>query len=39
MEKGNHDELIAKGGMYAGLYNTYFGHKSLDHIEKMKKLI
>jgi ABC-type multidrug transport system fused ATPase/permease subunit len=38
MEEGNHDELIAKGGMYAELYNTYFRHQSLEYIEKMKEL-
>jgi len=39
MEEGNHDELIAKGGMYAELYNTYFRHQSLEYIEKMKELV
>lgn len=39
MEEGNHDELIAKGGMYAALYNTYFRHQSLEYIEKMKELV
>ncbi len=38
MEEGNHDELMAKGGMYAELYNTYFRHQSLEYIEKMKEL-
>lgn len=36
VEEGNHDELMAKGGMYAELYNTYFRHQSLEYIEKMK---
>ena len=39
MEEGNHDELMAKGGMYAELYNTYFRHQSLEYIEKMKELV
>ncbi|MFW9901156.1 MAG: ABC transporter ATP-binding protein [Candidatus Thorarchaeota archaeon] len=38
MEEGNHDELMAKGGMYAELYNTYFRHQSLEYIEKVKEL-
>jgi ABC-type multidrug transport system fused ATPase/permease subunit len=38
IEEGNHDELMAKGGMYAELYNTYFRHQSLEYIEKMKEL-
>jgi len=37
VEEGNHDELMAKGGMYAELYNTYFRHQSLEYIEKMKE--
>ncbi|MFX1570473.1 MAG: ABC transporter ATP-binding protein [Promethearchaeota archaeon] len=39
MEEGNHDELMAKGGMYAELYNTYFRHQSLEYIEKAKEMI
>jgi ATP-binding cassette subfamily B protein len=38
-EEGNHDVLMAKGGMYAELYNTYFRHQSLKYIEKMKELV
>jgi ATP-binding cassette subfamily B protein len=37
VEEGNHDQLMAKGGMYAELYNTYFRHQSLEYIEKMKE--
>ncbi len=37
VEEGNHDELMAKGGKYAELYNTYFRHQSLEYIEKMKE--
>ncbi len=39
VEEGNHDMLMAKGGTYAGLYNTYFRHQSLEYIEKMKEMI
>ncbi|MFX1303563.1 MAG: ABC transporter ATP-binding protein [Promethearchaeota archaeon] len=39
VEEGNHDELMAKGGMYAELYNTYFRHQSLEYIEKMKEIV
>ena len=38
IEEGNHDELIAKGGMYAELYNTYFRHQSLQYIEEIGKM-
>ncbi|MFW9826456.1 MAG: ABC transporter ATP-binding protein [Candidatus Thorarchaeota archaeon] len=38
VEEGNHDELIAKNGMYAELYNTYFRHQSLEYIEKVKEI-
>jgi ABC-type multidrug transport system fused ATPase/permease subunit len=38
VEEGNHDDLMAKGGTYAELYNTYFRHQSLEYIEKMKEL-
>lgn len=33
IEEGNHDVLMAHGGHYAELYNTYFRHQSLDYIE------
>jgi ABC-type multidrug transport system fused ATPase/permease subunit len=33
IEEGNHDELMAQGGHYAELYNTYFRHQSLEYIE------
>ncbi|MBN1311991.1 MAG: ABC transporter ATP-binding protein [Anaerolineae bacterium] len=35
IERGTHDELLAQGGHYAELYNTYFRHQSLEYIEKM----
>jgi ABC-type multidrug transport system fused ATPase/permease subunit len=31
--EGTHDSLMAKGGHYAELYNTYFRHQSLEYIE------
>jgi ATP-binding cassette subfamily B protein len=33
IEEGNHDGLLARGGYYADLYNTYFRHQSLDYVE------
>ena len=33
IEEGAHDELMAQGGHYAELYNTYFRHQSLEYIE------
>lgn len=38
IEEGNHDELLAGGGYYAELYNTYFRHQSLEYIEQSGKL-
>jgi ABC-type multidrug transport system fused ATPase/permease subunit len=38
VEEGNHDKLIAKGGKYANLYNTYFRHQSLEYIEQIKRI-
>ncbi len=31
IEEGTHDGLIARGGHYAELYNTYFRHQSADY--------
>ena len=33
IEQGNHEALLARGGYYAELYNTYFRHQSLEYIE------
>jgi ATP-binding cassette subfamily B protein len=33
LEEGSHDELLAAGGHYAELYNTYFRHQSLEYVE------
>ncbi|MFK7803120.1 MAG: ABC transporter ATP-binding protein [Anaerolineae bacterium] len=33
IEQGSHDELVAQGGHYAELYDTYFRHQSLEYIE------
>jgi ATP-binding cassette subfamily B protein len=34
IEEGSHDSLLAQGGHYAGLYNTYFRHQSLAYVEQ-----
>ncbi len=34
LEEGTHDSLLAGGGHYADLYNTYFRHQSLAYIEQ-----
>ncbi|RMG76551.1 MAG: ABC transporter ATP-binding protein [Chloroflexi bacterium] len=38
IEEGNHDDLIAQGGHYAELYNTYFRHQSLSYIENAREM-
>jgi len=37
IEEGDHQDLLAKGGHYASLYNTYFRHQSLEYIEQSRK--
>jgi ATP-binding cassette subfamily B protein len=38
IEEGNHDSLIAQGGHYAELYNTYFRHQSLSYVESARSM-
>jgi ATP-binding cassette subfamily B protein len=35
LAEGTHESLMAEGGHYAELYNTYFRHQSLEYIEAM----
>ncbi len=39
IEQGTHNSLLADGGHYAELYNTYFRHQSLEYIENMKQVL
>jgi ATP-binding cassette subfamily B protein len=39
IEEGNHDGLLAQGGHYAALYNTYFRHQSLAYVEQARQLV
>ncbi len=39
IEEGTHDSLMAQGGHYAELYNTYFRHQSLAYIENARDLL
>lgn len=32
VEQGSHDQLLARGGHYSDLYNTYFRHQSPDYV-------
>jgi ATP-binding cassette subfamily B protein len=34
IEQGGHGQLMAAGGHYAELYDTYFRHQSLQYIER-----
>lgn len=38
IEEGSHDSLLAAGGHYAELYNTYFRHQSLAYVEAARDL-
>ena len=37
IEEGSHATLMARGGHYAELYDTYFRHQSLEYIESWRK--
>ncbi len=39
VEEGTHRGLLARGGHYAMLYNTYFRHQSLTYIEKAPEIL
>jgi ATP-binding cassette subfamily B protein len=39
IEEGTHAGLLARGGHYAELYNTYFRHQSLEYIETSQSLL
>lgn len=39
IEEGDHALLLAQGGHYAELYNTYFRHQSLEYIESSRALL
>lgn len=38
IEEGSHETLLARGGHYADLYNTYFRHQSLDFIDSRRSV-
>ncbi|NLD72379.1 MAG: ABC transporter ATP-binding protein [Chloroflexi bacterium] len=37
IQEGTHEELMARGGHYAELYNTYFRHQSLEYVETARE--
>jgi ATP-binding cassette subfamily B protein len=39
IEEGNHEGLLAQGGHYATLYNTYFRHQSLAYVEQARDMV
>lgn len=39
IEQGNHQALMAQGGHYAELYNTYFRHQSLEYVENARQIL
>ena len=36
LEEGDHEHLLAAGGHYAELYNTYFRHQSLEYVQQSR---
>jgi ATP-binding cassette subfamily B protein len=38
IDEGDHKTLMARGGQYANLYNTFFRHQSLAYIEQSRRL-
>jgi ATP-binding cassette subfamily B protein len=38
IQQGDHDSLMAQGGYYAELYNTYFRHQSLEYVEQARSI-
>lgn len=38
LEEGTHTGLLAAGGHYATLYNTYFRHQSLEYVEQAREI-
>lgn len=39
IEEGTHQQLLAQGGHYATLYNTYFRHQSLAYVEEIRTIL
>lgn len=39
IEEGSHNALLAGGGHYATLYNTFFRHQSLEYVEKAHSIL
>ena len=37
VERGTHDELVARGGVYAGLYESWLGNTQLDAVERVAR--
>jgi len=37
IEEGDHAALLAQGGHYADLYQTYFRHQSLEYVERIRQ--
>ncbi|HNS50753.1 MAG TPA: ABC transporter ATP-binding protein [Anaerolineae bacterium] len=39
IEEGTHEGLMAGGGHYAELYNTYFRHQSMEYVEHFREMV